>query len=70
MASNSHEMNGTGGAAGAGGRHAPDMGPMYADAGSSAANLKARGAADRMWQKVEEDLERIDLAENEEAEDE
>ena len=33
----------------------------------SVADLKARGAADRMWQKVEEDLDRLDQAANYEA---
>ena len=36
---------------------------------SSVADSKASGAADRMWQKVEEDLERIDKAPIDEDED-
>ena len=63
-------MNGTGAPAAAGDSHLADIGPMYADARPSAANLKARGAADRMWNKVRKDLERIDRAGSEEAEDE
>ncbi len=31
-----------------------------AGAASTAADVRARGAADLMWQKVEDDLERID----------
>ena len=62
-------MNGAGGAA-ASDRHGDDIGPLYADATPSAANLKARGAADRMWNKVRKDLERIDQSVSEEAEDE
>ena len=63
MATDSHGMN-EAGAAGA-----SDM-ALYAQDHPSAANLKARGAADRMWKKVEDDLERIDKAASEEDEDE
>lgn len=37
--------------------------------GPSAADAKARDAADRMWQKVEEDLEQIDRTPMDEDED-
>ena len=35
----------------------------------SAANVKAQGAADRMWRKVEEDLDQIDRAKSDDGED-
>ena len=44
-----------------------DIAPAHADIAPTAAEAKARGAADRMWQKVEEDLDRIDQAETGEA---
>ena len=50
-------------------RHFGDIGPVYADTRPNAAHSKARGAADRMWQKVEEDLEQIDRAGSDEADD-
>jgi hypothetical protein len=39
-----------------------DIAPVHADGSArpTAADMKARGAADRMWQKVEEDLDCID----------
>ena len=51
-------------------RHFGDIAPEYS-AGSSAnaMHARARGAADRMWQKVEEDLEKIDRVETDEADD-
>jgi hypothetical protein len=51
-------------------RHFGDIGPVYADARPNAASAKARGAADRMWKKVADDLERIDEAQSEEDDDE
>ena len=44
------------------GQHQGDIATSYADASPNAADARARGAADRMWQKVEEDLEQIDRA--------
>ena len=41
-------------------QHQGDIATSYADANPNAADARARGAADRMWQKVEEDLEQID----------
>jgi hypothetical protein len=37
-----------------------DIAPVHSDVAPTAADAKARGAADHMWQKVEEDLDRID----------
>jgi len=58
-------------------RHFGDIAPVHSEAGpgvaATAADAKARGAADRMWQKVEEDLDRvdnIDRAETDEADGE
>ena len=39
---------------------AEDFGALDGADAPNAADLKARGAADRMWQKVEDDLDRID----------
>lgn len=51
-------------------RHFGDIAPEYSAAGSAnAMHARARGAADRMWQKVEEDLARIDRVEADEAHD-
>jgi hypothetical protein len=45
-------------------RHFGDIAPVYSPAVSdtplNAVQAKARGAADRMWQKVKEDLEQLD----------
>ena len=43
-------------------RHHGDIATSYGDASPNAADVRARGAADRMWQKVEDDLEQIDRA--------
>ena len=48
-------------------RHSGDVAPGYS--GDSAADSMARGAADTMWRKVEEDLEKIDRVDSEDAGD-
>ena len=48
-------------------RHFADFAP--ASSGSSALGSRTRGAADQMWQQVEEDLEKMDRAEIEESND-
>jgi hypothetical protein len=50
-------------------RHFADIAPSYAGGGGNAADARARGAADGMWQKVEEDLAKIDEAELSETDD-
>ena len=50
-------------------RHFADIAPVRSNAAPNAADLKASGAAARMWQKVEEDLDRIDNAESDEVDD-
>jgi hypothetical protein len=47
-------------------RHFADIAPVHSGAAPNAADLKASGAAARMWQKVEEDLDRIDNTESDE----
>ena len=45
-------------------RHFGDIAPVYSPVDSTAplnaVQAKARGAAERMWQKVKEDLEQLD----------
>jgi hypothetical protein len=48
-------------------RQFADIAPAFAD--SSGTGSTARGAADRMWDKVEEDLEKIDQTDIDEADD-
>jgi len=54
-------------------RHFGDIAPaystVYSDAPPNAVHAKARGAADRMWRKVEEDLDKLDMADREVAGD-
>ena len=38
-------------------RYFGDIAPAYS--GTNAANVRARGAADRMWLKVEEDIQKM-----------
>ena len=51
-------------------RHFGDIAPSYSGSRGNAAGLRASGAADLMWQKVEDDLDRMDRAEIEECDDE
>ena len=47
-----------------------DIAPDYSAIGSAnAVQARARGAADRMWRKVEEDLDKIDRVDADEADD-
>ena len=46
-------------------RHFGDIARVHSDVAANSADLRARAAADRMWQKVEEDLDRIELADSE-----
>lgn len=55
------------GASGAG--HRGDHAATFADGSADAAHVRASGAADRMWQKVEEDLEQIERAPMEDCDD-
>ena len=43
-------------------RHFADIAPASSGSRLSAADIRARGAADGMWRKVEEDLAKIDRA--------
>jgi hypothetical protein len=51
-------------------RHFGGIAPAYSGERANAADATTRGAADLMWQKVEEDLEKIDRAEIKETDDE
>jgi hypothetical protein len=48
-------------------RHFADFAPV--SSASSAVASRTRGAADRMWQRVEEDLEKMDRADIAESDD-
>ena len=54
-------------------RHFGDIAPAYSavcsDAPLNGVHAKARGAADRMWRKVEEDLDKLDMADRDVAGD-
>jgi hypothetical protein len=51
------------------GRHFTGIAPDYSGERPSAADVRARGAADSMWQKVEDDLEKLDRVEIKEIEE-
>lgn len=70
MTSKAENFSGPGGDPYAVERHFGDIAPAFSAADSNAADSLALGAADRMWQKVEDDLDRIDRAETGEADDE